>query len=303
MSTPEIISSSVPEPRHPVLRRMSTNATVPLATDDLRNDNENGSTSPTENTRLHQPESNRSYGTLPEARRRLFARSVGIRRNLSQLSLRPDAPPRTRSNSLLAQTPASFRDISFARLSNRPISTYDEPIASKDEVPDADAKINGIRVWYSSFTSIDWLHDAIKDAARFARLRKRKSLRSRLRLAFDKSLGWIIVTIVGFITAFVAFFVVRSEQLLFDLKEGHCTTSWWKARRFCCPNEAQLAYQHTSYLEPENCPAWRKWSETFSAHETHEKDGVVGFISYTIIAVCTVIYSLITQCMLTSDVL
>jgi chloride channel 3/4/5 len=295
MSTPDPTTYSAPDLRQPVVRRISTNATAPLASEvaeDFRNviGNEDGTTSPTENTRLHQSASSRSYGTLPEARRRLFAKTSAVRRNLSQLSLRADAPPRTRSNSLLVQSPASFRDISFSRLSTRPISTYDDPVGSKDEIPDADTKINGIRVWYSSFTSIDWLHDAIKDAARFSRLRKRKSLRSRLRLVFDKSLGWIIVTIVGFITAFVAFFVVRSEQLLFDLKEGHCTTSWWKAKRFCCPNATQLAYQYTSYLEPENCVAWRTWSE-FSTGSRKENNHAVEFISYAIIAVCSVVYS------------
>jgi len=38
------------------------------------------------------------------------------------------------------------------------------------------------------------LHDAIKDLVRFTRLRRGKSLRSHLRLLFDKSLGWIIVS-------------------------------------------------------------------------------------------------------------
>jgi chloride channel 3/4/5 len=125
------------------------------------------------------------------------------------------------------------------RYSARPKTMYDEPLRPADgsEITDSDAKINGIRVWYTSYTSIDWLHDTIKDSLRFSRLRRRrKSLRSRIRLMFDKSLGWFIVTIVGFLSAVVAFLVVRSEQWLFDLKEGYCTTSVWKAKRFCCPH-------------------------------------------------------------------
>lgn len=46
-------------------------------------------------------------------------------------------------------------------------STYDPPLSPKESVESEDpesrgaARVNGIRVWYSSFTSIDWLHDAV----------------------------------------------------------------------------------------------------------------------------------------------
>jgi chloride channel 3/4/5 len=175
--------------------------------------------------------------------------------------------------------------LAYARLSSaRPISAYDPPLTKKDdEEADADAKINGIRVWYSSFTSIDWLHDAIKDSLRFSRLRKRRSIRARLRLAFDKSLGWIIVTIVGFLTAIVAFLVVRSEQLLFDFKEGYCEHSWLKSKRFCCP-PSQSGRPISPYASEELCEAWRSWSEVLSSSRGAEA-GLVEYVSYTSIAV------------------
>jgi hypothetical protein len=58
--------------------------------------------------------------------------------------------------------PASF----FANLPpfHRQQSTYDPPLSPKEsEIEDSGgaARVNGIRVWYSSFTSIDWLHDAV----------------------------------------------------------------------------------------------------------------------------------------------
>ncbi|KAK7472833.1 hypothetical protein VKT23_000940 [Stygiomarasmius scandens] len=135
----------------------------------------------------------------------------------STLSLRLGRP----SNNLYTAppSPTSFR--TYSRLTaQRPISAYDAPLADKNDGEqasdsDMDAKINGIRVWYSSFSSIDWLHDAIKDSVRFSRLRRRRtSIRARLRLAFDRSLGWIVVTVVGLLTAVIAFLVVRSEQWL-----------------------------------------------------------------------------------------
>lgn len=46
----------------------------------------------------------------------------------------------------------------------RRTATYDPPLEDfkEDDVDDTEAaRVNGIRVWYSSFTSIDWLHDAV----------------------------------------------------------------------------------------------------------------------------------------------
>jgi chloride channel 3/4/5 len=177
--------------------------------------------------------------------------------------------------------------LAYSRLSvQRPISAYDAVLPSQDieDETDFDAKINGIRVWYSSFTSIDWLHDAIKDSLRFSRLRKRKSLRARIRLAFDKSLGWIIVTIAGFWTAVVAFLIIRSEQWLFDLKEGYCGDKWWKAKRFCCPQNHELVFLPDASNE-ESCDSWKTWSEAFSWKEGARGDAVVEYLSYTVIAV------------------
>jgi chloride channel 3/4/5 len=129
---------------------------------------------------------------------------------------------------------------------------------------------------YSSFSSIDWLHDAIKDSVRFSRLRKRKSLRARVRLFLDKSLGWLIVTLVGFLTAIVAFLILRGEQWLFDVKEGYCHESWWKARRFCCPDSTEDII--------EECSAWRTWSELLVRKGAIGED-FVEYISYSVIAV------------------
>lgn len=137
---------------------------------------------------------------------------------------------------------------------HKTISTYDPqpsvfiPTGNDNEYFDEhfmDAKVNGVRVWYSSFTSVDWLHDAIKESIRVYRLRTRRSLRGQLLNVLDRSIPWLIVTVIGFLTAIAAFLIIRSEQWLFDLKEGHCKTNWWLARRFC--------------------PEWEEWSETLES--------------------------------------
>ena len=248
--------------------------------------------SPTESTHLDSPHAGtgRSYGSLPISRRRFLNKSSWpTRGTLSQLPLLSTFR-RSTLDDVREATPHSLRsrfsEISFARYSARPKTMYDEPLRSPEgEITDSDAKVNGIRVWYTSYSSIDWLHDAIKDSLRFSKLRRRrKSLRSRARLLFDKSLGWIIVTIVGFLTAVVAFLVVRSEQLLFDLKEGYCATSVWRAKRFCCPvlEEAELTNPERS---GELCLSWRLWHQVLVPGSNNNGNNVVEYISYTVIAV------------------
>ena len=246
---------------------------------------------------------NSSYGTLPSRRlgRVLTTNSLNF---LSRHGL-PSLPNLRLSSNDSTSTPISpaLHSPSIFRLrgTERPISAYDAPLVSKSDsgpntAQDHGAHINGIRVWYSSFSSIDWLHDAIKDSVRFSRLRRRKSLRARIRLAIDKSIGWLIVTIVGFLTSVMAFLVLRSEQWLFDLKEGYCANNWWKAQRLCCPvYEGGVKLLHVS-IEVETCDAWRPWGEILGLGSQKRAgfgvDNVVEYIAYAVIAVSTAIYHL-----------
>ncbi|KAH6910369.1 voltage-gated chloride channel [Coprinopsis sp. MPI-PUGE-AT-0042] len=282
------------KPRRERLLRISSNATVQSASGVLQNQNQNrgsgdhsehgtirptrarGDSVATDTTSLRSRDDANSYGTVNTNNPRRFL--TALHRTASQ------------------QSPAASLFSPRTLASARPISAYDAPLAHNKDADgedtllasDQDAKINGIRVWYSSYTSIDWLHDAIKDSLRYSRLRKRKSVRAQVRLAFDKSQGWIIVTIVGFLTAVVAFMVVRSEQLLFDFKEGYCAEGWWKARRFCCPMVAD-----GTLTEPDPCDAWRTWSEVFET-QGNEQD-FVEYASYTTIALMLAL----TSCLLT----
>ncbi|KAG5639396.1 hypothetical protein H0H81_002928 [Sphagnurus paluster] len=242
--------------------------------------------SPTEHTSLQSTAP--SYGTLPARRRADPSNSRRTVTQLSQLSFL------RRTNSNLSNPPsAGFKDLAFSRLGERPISAYDSPLLSKDDSqPDADAKINGIRVWYSSFSSIDWLHDAIKDSVRFSRLRRRKSLRARVRLVIDKSLGWFVVTIVGFLTAIVAFLVVRSELWLFDTKEGYCRDAWWKAKRFCCPALDEIVISPRGHPTAEHCPEWKTWAEVF--YKDHVGVGAM-FAEYTFYALIALSLALVSS--------
>ena len=100
----------------------------------------------------------------------------------------------------------------------RPISAYDASLLKPEgSVPGPDAITGGIRVWDSSYSSIDWLHDAIKGSVQSLRLQKHRSLCAGLHNGIDS-------TIVGLSSAAVAFMIVWSERWLFGFKNGHRTT-------------------------------------------------------------------------------
>ncbi|MCJ1392659.1 hypothetical protein MMC18_005529 [Xylographa bjoerkii] len=104
------------------------------------------------------------------------------------------------------------------------------------------------RVWYDQFTSTDWVHDSIADNFRVRDLRSRKDLRGRIYAWFDGAQGWILVAIIGCITACVAYFVDVTETAIFDVKEGYCKDGWYFNKRKCCFDE-------------ESCPSWRTWGD------------------------------------------
>lgn len=163
------------------------------------------------------------------------------------------------------------------------------------------------------------------------RLRRRKSLRGRIRNALDRFTGWFVVTIVGLLAALVAFAIVRSEQWLFDLKEGHCTEGFFRAKRFCCPMSVDMMSQlnGTSFNPvelflnpmmiyrtepdkpghhlPEQCDAWETWSELFDLGDlnTHSPislaSWMIEYVSYIIVAITLALISAILTIKLTAS--
>jgi len=242
------------------------------------------------------------YGSLPspftQNGGRKLVHSRRVFPTLSSVLTGENVPDSTVSSPGIRR-PTSF----FANLPpfHRQQLTYDPPLSPKEsELTDSGgaARVNGIRVWYSSFTSIDWLHDAvggipvyllretnktqIKDSRRMLLLRRRRSLRGRAKNAFDRATGWFVVTIVGLLAAITAFTIVRFEQWLFDLKEGYCTEGIFRAKRFCCPMSAAGG----GVDEP--CAAWETWAEFLGAGlpKTWGIEGwLVEYLSYIIVAV------------------
>ena len=235
---------------------------------------------------------NSSYGSLPPPICVSPTRTFRSLRRFPSLGVRIPGIATGSSSPQISPTTPTLRKSYLG--GQRPISAYDAPLLKPTgAVPDASPGVgaNGIRVWYSSYSSVDWLHDAIKDSTRRFHLRKRISFRGRLRNRIDRSVGWIIVTIVGFLSAVVAFMIVRGEQWLFDFKDGYCTTGWWKAERFCCPGFDDDLFVTPYFVERsklEVCENWRRWADVFAREGNPElRDNLLAYLMYAGLAVST----------------
>ena len=107
---------------------------------------------------------NTSYGTLPNSARTKKSHSkLGIRRGLGSLpGISIPGFSASTPHSPVSGTPRTTRG-ELSQFRSRPISAYDKPVVpirADSQEEEVDVRTNGIRVWYSSFTSIDWLHDA-----------------------------------------------------------------------------------------------------------------------------------------------
>ena len=105
-------------------------------------------------------------------------------------------------------------------------------------------------MWYDQFTSTDWVHDSIADGERLRKLRRRKDFRGRMLAWFDGAQGWVLVALIGCITAAIAYFVDVTEDAIFDMKLGFCSTSYFAGREKCCDGL-------------HSCPEFLSWAQIF----------------------------------------
>lgn len=122
--------------------------------------------------------------------------------------------------------------------SDRDIESLLSSRLSKDErALHASSGSVGERLAYNDYTTIDWLHDLVKDSARFRQLRNNLpgGLRGRCALWWDAAQGWTAAVLIGVLTAAVAYLVDVSVALLADWKEGRCGGwgGWSEARQRC----------------------------------------------------------------------
>ncbi|KAK8174745.1 chloride channel-like protein 3 [Phyllosticta citribraziliensis] len=115
----------------------------------------------------------------------------------------------------------------------------------------------GERLPYNDYTTIDWLHDLVKESYRYRRLHSHKGLRYAVAAAFDSCSGWIAAAIIGTLTACAAFVVDVAEATVSDWKLGYCTRNPLLTKENCCNNQTRLL---DAPLVPDPCPDFRPWS-------------------------------------------
>ncbi|KAK4503259.1 hypothetical protein PRZ48_006687 [Zasmidium cellare] len=153
----------------------------------------------------------------------------------------------SRKHSYINSTRGGSRRGSFAKGLMKALGGSADIAPRPDPVPGKRPLYWDDRVWYDQFTSTDWVHDSIADAYRMKELRNRKDFWGRTKAFFDGAQGWLLVFIIGCVTAAFAYVIDVTEAAIFDIKSGYCTSHWWYSKRQCCSGASI-------------CDSWHRWS-------------------------------------------
>lgn len=160
----------------------------------------------------------------------------------------PNSPATPRS--LRRKKSRIYSSGSFRQLSTKISRVFRAHSGDYDDDVDHKGLYNvGERIWYDDYTTIDWVHDSVKDAFRRKSLQSMRGFRGRILNAWDSLQGWLLVALIGVVTASVAYCIDTMEPIISDYKEGYCTNAWWKSKRGCCHSSDGI------------CESWRTWSE------------------------------------------
>ncbi|KAI8979517.1 chloride channel [Mycotypha africana] len=162
------------------------------------------------------------------------------------------------------------------RIFNKRTGSYDE------DGHDLIKENTGLRVWSESYSTIDWIHDRIKEGVRKRKLHDTSGLKGRLLKISDAAQAWILVTIIGAVVAAIAWFIDVVQEWMSDLKQGYCTTNWRLNSNFCCWGTEEGA-----------CESWRTWPEVFGV----ESEAVSYYTSMGMYTLFGLLFSLIAALM------
>jgi len=129
-----------------------------------------------------------------------------------------------------------------------------------------------MRIRYEDYTTIDWIHDYVRDKARLRKIVNRLGLKGQIFKFWDKSVGWMLVVIIGIICGIVAAGIEVSSKWLFDRKLGYCKRSFGLNRELCCRDSNE-------YI----CDEWVTWALLFNVKDEN-KSYFINWIFYGVIA-------------------
>ncbi|KAF2791772.1 chloride channel-like protein 3 [Melanomma pulvis-pyrius CBS 109.77] len=120
----------------------------------------------------------------------------------------------------------------------------------------------GERLPYNDYTTIDWLHDLVKDSYRFRYIQSRRGIRYNLVSMFEACSGWIAVVIIGTLTACVAFLVDIAVATVSDWKLGYCKKNVFLSREACCTGKTPLLVPRSELGR--DCNGFQIWTESYA---------------------------------------
>jgi hypothetical protein len=105
------------------------------------------------------------------------------------------------------------------------------PIPSSNLLPSTafDMGDHGMRWRYDDFTTIDWIHDTIREKKRLRKVKKS----SWIVKYFDAAQAWIVLFFVGVASGCIAAGMDMIIPILEDLREGYCPSSWISRKSSC----------------------------------------------------------------------
>ncbi|KAF2842404.1 chloride channel-like protein 3 [Patellaria atrata CBS 101060] len=121
----------------------------------------------------------------------------------------------------------------------------------------------GERLPYNDYTTIDWLHDLVKDSYRYRIVHSRKGLRYGIISLLDSCSGWIAVVFIGIFTACVAFVVDVAEATVSDWKFGYCTRNPLLSREACC--EEKTPFLRLNSELGDDCKNFHVWTDRYTS--------------------------------------
>ncbi|KAI8610065.1 chloride channel [Chytriomyces sp. MP71] len=132
---------------------------------------------------------------------------------------------------------------------------------------------NGLRAWYSSYSTIDWIHDRLKERERMRVIRSE----GHLRALFDSSHSWILVLLVGVAVGMAACAVDVAQNRLASLRVGYCdpvllvNSSERAGFKFvskdaCCRMAPVGRDGVPSVRNSSNCDNWVPWDKALDEH-------------------------------------
>lgn len=107
----------------------------------------------------------------------------------------------------------------------------------------------GERLPYNDYSTIDFLHDLVKDSYRWRSVHSGKGLRHTIICSLDSCTGWIAVAIMGILTAIVAWIVDVAEATVSDWKLGYCQSNPLLSRKSCCKHATSEAVCRDHFME------------------------------------------------------